>query len=126
MSFDRVIQDSDDEDELLGEGVPEKTNRAVTNHGEHSGANSPGAQGVNLDSHIGVDFDEFIEMQNAPQRSLTSSQQRREGRWIPVAGRVGSMGMEHKIPPLFSTFCHWNSFTLFKLHMATRLSCDSC
>lgn len=96
MPYDRVIQDSDDEDEPLGEVSPEKTKPVVTNYGEYRGADSPVAQEqVNLDSHIGVNFDEFIEPQNAPPRTLTSSQQRREERWIPVTGRVGSMGMDY-------------------------------
>jgi len=116
MPFDRVIQDSDDEDELLGEIPPEKTNRAVTNYGEHSGANSSGAQEVNDDSHIAVDFDEYIEPQNVLQRSLTSSQQRREERWIPVTGRVGSMGMEHIIP-LFSQLFAIGTRSLHMSHM---------
>ncbi|KAL4863991.1 hypothetical protein BDV12DRAFT_176829 [Aspergillus spectabilis] len=88
MPFDRVIQDSDDEDEPLGELSSEKTNRVpVINHVEQQGAKSP--QG---DLHIGVNFDQFLQTQNDPQMILSSSQQRREERWIPMAGRVGSMG----------------------------------
>ncbi|KAL4882596.1 hypothetical protein BJY04DRAFT_217092 [Aspergillus karnatakaensis] len=87
MAADRVIQDSDDEDEPLGELLPEQTNRVpVTNHTEHHG------KIVLDDSHFGVNFDQFLQSQDAPHTMLTSSQQRREDRWIPATGRVGSMG----------------------------------
>ncbi|KAL2830538.1 hypothetical protein BDW59DRAFT_18353 [Aspergillus cavernicola] len=90
MPFDRVIQDSDDEGEPPGELSPEKTNRVpVTNY---DGPKSLGAQEVNHDSHIGVNFDQFLQSQDAPSIMLSSSQQQREERWIPVTGRVGSMG----------------------------------
>ncbi|KAL4921452.1 hypothetical protein BDW62DRAFT_129195 [Aspergillus aurantiobrunneus] len=92
MPFDHVIQDSDDEEEPLGELSPKKANRApVTDNGEQQGAKNP-PQESNHDSHMGVNFDEFLQSQDAPQRTLSSSQQRREERWIPVTGRVGSMG----------------------------------
>ncbi|KAI9373020.1 hypothetical protein BJX61DRAFT_408975 [Aspergillus egyptiacus] len=90
MSFDRVIQDSDDEGDPLLELIPERTNRVPATDDDH--AKSFKAPDVNNDSHIGVDFDQFLQPQDVQQTMLSSSQQRREERWIPVAGRVGSMG----------------------------------
>ncbi|KAL4779026.1 hypothetical protein BJX76DRAFT_106583 [Aspergillus varians] len=93
MSFDRVIQDSDDEEEPLGEISPEKRNRVpVASGGEQQGTKSPQAEEIGHDSHIGVNFDVFLQSQDAPQRTLSSSQQHREERWIPATGPDGSMG----------------------------------
>ncbi|KAL5343537.1 hypothetical protein BJX70DRAFT_352743 [Aspergillus crustosus] len=88
MSFDSVIQDSDDEDEPLGDTSPEKTNRVpVINQLEQHDAKSH-----QDGSDIGVDFDQFLESHKDPHMALSSSQQRREDRWIPMAGRIRSMG----------------------------------
>jgi hypothetical protein len=90
MLFDRVIQDSDDDEEPS----PEKPTRvSITNHVGPRGAESLRAQHeVDLDSHIGVNFDQFLQSQDAPQTNVSPAQQRREERWIPVEGRTGSMG----------------------------------
>jgi hypothetical protein len=53
------------------------------------------AQDASHDSHIGVDFDLFLQSQNDPQTNLSPSQQRKEERWIPSTGHTGSSGMRH-------------------------------
>ncbi|KAL2849577.1 hypothetical protein BJY01DRAFT_142484 [Aspergillus pseudoustus] len=90
MPFDMVIQDSDDDEELS----PEKTTRVpLTNHVDQYGAESlPAQQEVDNDSHIRVNFDQFLQSQDAAHTVLSPAQQRREDRWIPAVGRVGSMG----------------------------------
>ncbi|KAL2799860.1 hypothetical protein BJX66DRAFT_332894 [Aspergillus keveii] len=90
MPFDRVIQDSDDDEEL----PPEQPTRvSTTNHIGPRGAASLQAQHeVDHDSHIGVNFDQFLQSQDAPQTNISPAQQRREERWIPVEGRIGPMG----------------------------------
>ncbi|KAL4803838.1 hypothetical protein BDV18DRAFT_39890 [Aspergillus unguis] len=99
MSFDRVIQDSDEEEEEpLGDLSPEQTNRvSEKNYGvQQHDAKSIGTQKLELnqEAHIDVNFDAFLQSPEAPQRTLSASQQHREERWIPDAGprRVGSMG----------------------------------
>ncbi|KAL5048694.1 hypothetical protein BDW71DRAFT_177296 [Aspergillus fruticulosus] len=47
---------------------------------------------VNHDPHLGVNFDAFLQSQDAPQTNSPASQQRREERWIPFTGRTGSSG----------------------------------
>ncbi|KAJ0424869.1 hypothetical protein BJY00DRAFT_224900 [Aspergillus carlsbadensis] len=90
MPFDRVIQDSDDDEELS----PEKpTHVSTTNHVGPHGVESLQAQHeVDHDSHIGVNFDQFLQSQDARQTNVSPAQLRREERWIPVEGRIGSMG----------------------------------
>ncbi|KAL4943782.1 hypothetical protein BDV06DRAFT_129571 [Aspergillus oleicola] len=90
MSFDRVIQDSDDDEEPLGELSSERANRVPDNEVQHD-MKSPGAQHATHDLHIGVNFDAFFQSSEAPQRTLSASQQQSGERWIP-AGRPGSSG----------------------------------
>jgi hypothetical protein len=92
MSFDRVIQDSDDDEEPFEEPPRERTNRvSVVNDKMQHDADIQ-AQDVSHDSHIRVDFDLFLQSQ---QTNLSASQQRREERWIPSMGHSGSSGMRH-------------------------------
>ncbi|KAL3455876.1 hypothetical protein BJX64DRAFT_271557 [Aspergillus heterothallicus] len=90
MAFDRVIQDSDDDEEP---SPPKTTRIPITNDAPPPGPESiPAQQEVDHDSHIAVNFDQFLQSQDAPQIILSPAQQRREERWIPpVDGQVGSM-----------------------------------
>ncbi|KAL4996077.1 hypothetical protein BDV10DRAFT_116766 [Aspergillus recurvatus] len=90
MPSDRVIQDSDDE-EPFDELPREQTNRVPVINGKmQHDADIFQTYGVNHDSHIGVNFDAFLQSQDAPQTNLSASQQRREKRWISSTGRTGS------------------------------------
>ncbi|KAL4961729.1 uncharacterized protein BDV14DRAFT_203472 [Aspergillus stella-maris] len=90
MSFDRVIQDSDDEEDL-GELSPERTNRVAVPDNEVQLQNeleNVEPQESAGDSHIGVNFDAFLNSPEAPHRTLSASQQQREERWIPAEGNT--------------------------------------
>ncbi|KAL4949998.1 hypothetical protein BDW69DRAFT_202458 [Aspergillus filifer] len=94
MSLDRVIQDSDD-DEDLGELSPERTDRVSVPDNEIQLQNelkiAQPQESVD-EPHIGVNFDAFIQLPEALHRTLSASQQQREERWIPAEGRPGSSG----------------------------------
>lgn len=105
MSWDRVIQDSDEDEPLGDDGVVapvpidspqghEATKQQLLdNMGHHvveQQANypteHPPAQEVGPDPDLGVNFDQFLQSQ---QSSMTLSQQRREHQWIPSTGDGG-------------------------------------
>ncbi|PLN83950.1 hypothetical protein BDW42DRAFT_57668 [Aspergillus taichungensis] len=104
MSDNRVIQDSDDEEDPLSEEVSAPMVNAPQD--------APGHQADHIDapsnaSHIAaeaiqtgplaVDFDQFLQSQETGPARLSASQQQREARWIPGnagCGRNGSTMME--------------------------------
>ncbi|KAG2416872.1 hypothetical protein HFD88_008089 [Aspergillus terreus] len=96
MTWDRVIQDSDDEDDPLAadfppparpqEPQPARDNENPANQGAVDN------ESADASNQIAVNFDEFLQSQEAAQSRLTSSQQRREERWIPANGEGGSIG----------------------------------
>ncbi|KAH8424998.1 uncharacterized protein LDX57_002744 [Aspergillus melleus] len=96
MSFDRVIQDSDDEDDpLLEERPPRAHTPPVVHQSDHRASyrdtsNDP----LNEDSsrQIAVNFDQFLASQEGEQVGTASSQQQREERWIPTNAGGGSIG----------------------------------
>lgn len=95
MSHGRVIQDSDDEDDPLAADFPPPANPT------HQALNSveqvvPIAAQVQEPNHpITINFDVFLQSQETAPTGPSSSQQRREERWIPnEAGGGGSIG-EH-------------------------------
>ncbi|KAK1147773.1 hypothetical protein N8T08_000286 [Aspergillus melleus] len=96
MSFDRVIQDSDDEDDpLLEERPPRAHTPPVVHQSDHRASyrdtsNDP----LNEDSsrQIAVNFDEFLASQEGGYAGTTSSQQQREERWFPANAGGGSIG----------------------------------
>ncbi|RHZ58244.1 uncharacterized protein CDV56_107240 [Aspergillus thermomutatus] len=104
MSFDRVIQDSDDEDDPLSE-MPPPIKRApalpknhfdnITTCNEQSGTVTPGGEARYIDhgNHLAVDFDAFLQSQETAPNGLSASQQRREERWIPSDAGAGSIVM---------------------------------
>lgn len=95
MSIDRVIQDSDDDEDPFEEPPRERTNRVPVVNDKMQHDADIQAQDDSHDSHIGVDFDLFLQSQNDQQTNLSTSQQRREERWIPSMGHTGSSGMRH-------------------------------
>ncbi|KKK20825.1 hypothetical protein P175DRAFT_0489631 [Aspergillus ochraceoroseus IBT 24754] len=88
MSYNRVIQDSDDDDDPL-ELVPGPPDCMPVMNGDDIHFEP---QDVGHGSHIGVNFDEFIQSQDAAHATMTASQQQREERWIPDVGKGGSIG----------------------------------
>lgn len=100
MSWDRVIQDSDEDEPLVEDEVStsiapktdhepprhhdsheDPANQHTTNHvSEHINGSEP---------QIGVDFDQFLQSQDARPPSITASQQKREEMWIPATGEGG-------------------------------------
>lgn len=89
MSYDRVIKDSDDEEDSLPGDLPATSpppplqvqlEDNTMNYAE------------TLNAHPDINFDQFIQGHDAPQAQITSSQQQREERWIPSAGAGGSIG----------------------------------
>lgn len=99
MSWDRVIQDSD-EDEPFGEDEIPTTADKIEAHEppRHLDARDHPANQhtTNVVEHIdppepqlGVDFDQFLQSQDISQTAITYSQQKREERWIPSTANGG-------------------------------------
>ncbi|KAJ5418276.1 uncharacterized protein N7487_001826 [Penicillium crustosum] len=105
MSLDRVIQDSDEEEPFEGDDLPtsgnpphssepalqqeyqhvpaeQTTHNAVYKHGP--------APDESMFPQLNVNFDEFLQSQEQAHSILSSSQQRREDRWIPSTSEGGS------------------------------------
>jgi hypothetical protein len=108
MSWDRVIQDSDEDEPLGDEGFEapasidphqghespkQKLQDNLVHHGDEQRANYPiephAAQEVGTVPDLGVNFDQFLQSQDMSQSVVTLSQQRREERWIPSTGDGG-------------------------------------
>lgn len=108
MSHARVIQDSDDEDDPLAADFPPPAN--PTHQANNDYALDSVAQDVPITAQvqepnhpIAINFDVFLQSQESAPRGLSSSQQRREERWIPnEAGGGGSIGEHCAISTL-----HW-------------------
>lgn len=103
MNWDRVIQDSDEDEPLLEDEVspsidqPQGPDSPVPGHIVDRQTNHPKhtpAQNVCTDIQLAVNFDQFLQSQEGAQPPMTSSQQRREERWIPSTadGGGGSIG----------------------------------
>jgi hypothetical protein len=116
MGVDRVIQDSDEDEPFEGDELPravaplqpsepafeqqhhdvpaeQMTHYAIHEHGP--------APDESMFPQLNVNFDEFLQSQERSHAMISSSQQRREERWIPSTseGGSGSVGMSP-----------WNSF----------------
>ncbi|OGM51223.1 hypothetical protein ABOM_000260 [Aspergillus bombycis] len=95
MSHGRVIQDSDDEDDPLAADFPPPAKS--THPADNDNALNSVAQDVPLTAQvrepnhpIAINFDVFLQSQEAAPNGLSSSQQRREERWIPSEARGGA------------------------------------
>ncbi|PWY91762.1 hypothetical protein BO94DRAFT_379082 [Aspergillus sclerotioniger CBS 115572] len=91
MSSKRVIQDSDDEDDPLA-GPPSPRPNADNTHVDVQKDAHYQAQQTGHDSHMSINFDQFLQSQESAHRGISSSQQRREERWIPGDVGGGSIG----------------------------------
>lgn len=100
MSWDRVIQDSDEDEPLVEDEVSPTFHQLqdpglpVPRHHDITGpqTNYPmkhTAQNVSTEIQLCVNFDQFLQSQEGAQASMTLSQQRREDRWIPSTGGGG-------------------------------------
>lgn len=76
MTWDRVIQDSDDEEPL----VEDDFSTSIAGH--HPIGEQTTVQNANPEPQLSVDFDDFLQSPDMVQPALSSSQQRREERWI--------------------------------------------
>jgi hypothetical protein len=108
MSWDRVIQDSDEDEPLEDDGVEAPVSidplqgheslkqQLMDNSGHHVDEQQPNypiehptVQDVATEPELGVNFDQFLRSQDMSQSAVTLSQQRREERWIPSTGDGG-------------------------------------
>ncbi|PYI11489.1 hypothetical protein BO78DRAFT_393423 [Aspergillus sclerotiicarbonarius CBS 121057] len=97
MSPNRVIQDSDDEDDPLAGPPSPRPNADNTHVDVQKDSGHHHAQQTGHDSHMSVNFDQFLQSQESAHQGISSSQQRREERWIPAdvgGGSIGSMMTE--------------------------------
>ncbi|PYH85709.1 hypothetical protein BO82DRAFT_389340 [Aspergillus uvarum CBS 121591] len=94
MSYDRVIQDSDDEDDpLVGPHSPvqeydtahadDYLQADVKRHQEIEG---------NYDASMNIDFDQYLQSQERSPPGHSSPQHQQPERWIPTNSGGGSMG----------------------------------
>ncbi|KAJ5983100.1 hypothetical protein N7481_005199 [Penicillium waksmanii] len=100
MSWDRIIQDSDEDEPFVEDEVPtsiapiqgqeplphhEPRDRPADQHT----TNHVSEQVYAPEHQLSVDFDQFLQSQDMPHASITASQQKREEMWIPPTGDGG-------------------------------------
>lgn len=131
MSWDRVIQDSDEDEPLGDDGLEaqvsidpyqdrESPKQQLPDNSIHQ-ADYPiehqVAQEVGTGSDLGVNFDQFLQSQDISQSAVTLSQQRREERWIPSTGdggggSIGALNHDTAISHYCWSFTHAYEFKL--------------
>ncbi|KAJ6133926.1 hypothetical protein N7523_000248 [Penicillium sp. IBT 18751x] len=99
MSWDRVIQDSDEDEPLIEEQVstfkePTQVHESSTHEQYQPGADQQTHYPIephdaSAELQLNVNFDQFLQSQENHHANLNSSQQRREERWIPSIGEGG-------------------------------------
>ncbi|CAI7633404.1 unnamed protein product [Penicillium glandicola] len=105
MGLDRVIQDSDEDEPFEGDDLPTSVNpphpsepasqqeyqhppaKQTTHNGVYEHGPAPDESSF---SQLNVNFDEFLQSQERNNSILSSSQQRREDKWIPSTSEGGS------------------------------------
>lgn len=107
MSWDRVIQDSDEDEPLVEDGIPpsidppqgdesltQPDHDIPADHQTRFIAEHTMAQDTSTEPQLGVNFDQFLQSQEGQLIPPTLSQQQREERWIPSTseGGGGSIG----------------------------------
>lgn len=92
MSSNRVIQDSDDEDDPLAGPLSPRPRVDNTDLDIRAGSGHYQAHETGHDSHMNINFDQFLQSQESALHVVSSSQQRREARWIPADAGGGSIG----------------------------------
>ncbi|CAI7657650.1 unnamed protein product [Penicillium discolor] len=105
MSLVRVIQDSDEDEPFEGDDLPTSGNPphlfepALQREYQHAPAEQTTHNAVYQHGHapdesmspqLNINFDEFLQSQEKGHSILSSSQQRREDRWIPSTSEGGS------------------------------------
>lgn len=105
MSLVRVIQDSDEDEPFEGDDLPTSGNPphlsepALQQEYQHAPAEQTTHNAVYEHGHapdesmlpqLNINFDEFLQSQEKGHSILSSSQQRREDRWIPSTSEGGS------------------------------------
>lgn len=111
MSWDRVIQDSDEDEPVEGDGLPppveplqhleserQQHDHIPTNYTNHNANQHDSAPDESMFPQLNVNFDEFLQSQERNHAALSASQVRREERWIPSTseGASGSVGMVYR------------------------------
>lgn len=100
MSWDRVIQDSDEdepfvEDDVSASIAPIQGQEPPPHHeprdrpADQHTTNYDSEQAYAPEHQLSVDFDQFLQSQDMPHASITASQQKREEMWIPPTGDGG-------------------------------------
>ncbi|KAJ5313407.1 uncharacterized protein N7443_000291 [Penicillium atrosanguineum] len=99
MSWDRVIQDSDEDEPLVEEEASTSIDPPQGLESFIQGHHDPGADqqthypiehhDASAELQLNVNFDQFLQSQENHRANLNSSQQRREERWIPSTGEGG-------------------------------------
>jgi hypothetical protein len=118
MSWDRVIQDSDEDEPLGDDGLeaqvpasfdpPQVHEASKHQHPDNAGHHAAEQQAhypieqattqeVGAEPDLGINFDQFLQSQHS---SMTLSQRRREERWIPSTGdggggSIGALELRH-------------------------------
>ena len=107
MTLDRVIQDSDEDEPSEGDDLSTSANplhpsepalqqeyqHAPTKDTIHNAIYEHGPAPDGIIPELNVNFDEFLQSQEKGNSLLSSSQQRREDKWIPsTEGGSGSVG----------------------------------
>ncbi|KAJ5184237.1 hypothetical protein N7492_001853 [Penicillium capsulatum] len=98
MSWDRVIQDSDEDEPLIEDDVPASIDplQGAESSMQHEYDHRAAAQQANCPESISatelqlsVNFDHYLQSQDGLQGQSTLSQQQREARWIPSTSEGG-------------------------------------
>lgn len=113
MSWDRVIQDSDEDEPFIeDEGptsiAPVQDQEPPPNHeprdhpADQHTATQVSEQVYAPEYQLSVDFDQYLQSQDMSHASITASQQKREEMWIPPTGDGGeSIGtLVHSYVPI--------------------------
>lgn len=94
MSYDRVIQDSDDEDDpVVGPHSPvqEYDNAHADDHLQADVQRHQEIEG-NYDASMNIDFDQYLQSQERLPPGHSSPQHQPLERWVPTNSGGGSMG----------------------------------
>ncbi|KAJ5159564.1 uncharacterized protein N7482_006568 [Penicillium canariense] len=106
MGWDQVIQDSDEDEPLMEDEAPtsigplqghespkqqlfDNLDCHVAEQQARYPIDQPAAREVSTEPQLSVNFDQFLQSQELSQSAITSSQLRREERWIPSTGDGG-------------------------------------
>lgn len=100
MSWDRVIQDSDEDETFLEDEAPTSiasiqdqeppSDHEPRDHPADQHTTNHVSEQIYAPEHqLSVDFDQYLQSQDMPHTSITASQQKREEMWIPPTGDGG-------------------------------------